>query len=112
MAAGVPFISYDVGIIKEIINKNHLGFVSNNKSNIIKYINNLSTRVNNKNKIIKIFEKNFEWKIILKNTIKFLKNMNENKIKNYFNKNSNYWERFYIENNNLVEAILVERKIL
>ena len=28
----VPFISYDVGIIKEIINKNHLGFVSNDES--------------------------------------------------------------------------------
>ena len=71
-SAGVPFISYDVGIIKEIINKISSYFVSNNNQ-IIKYINNLNTRINNKNKIIKIFEKNFEWKIILKNTIKFLK---------------------------------------
>ena len=65
MAAGIPFISYDVGIIKEIINKNYLGFVSNNKSNIIKYINNLNTRNYNKNKIIKNFDKKFKWKTIL-----------------------------------------------
>ena len=66
MAAGIPFVSFDVGIIKEIINKNYLGFVSNNKLNIIKYLNNLNTRIYNKNKIIKNFEKNFNWKIILK----------------------------------------------
>ena len=73
MAAGIPFISYDVGIIKEIINKYHLGFVSNNKSNIIKYLNSLNTRIYNKNKIIKIFKKNFEWKIILKKYNKIFK---------------------------------------
>ena len=83
MAAGVPFVSFDVGIIKEIINKYHLGFVSNDKFKLSKYLNNLNSSNYNKYQIIKNFEKkNFNWKIILKNIIEFLKNMNENKIKN------------------------------
>ena len=73
MAAGIPFISYDVGIIKEIINKNYLGFVSNNKFKIIKYINNLNNRNYNKIKIIKNFKNNFEWKIILNKYMRVFK---------------------------------------
>ena len=66
MAAGIPFVSFDVGIIKEIINKDMLGFVSNDKFKISKYLNNLNSSNYNKYKIIKNFEKNFNWKIILK----------------------------------------------
>ena len=66
MAAGIPFVSFDVGIIKEIINKDYLGYVSNNKFKITKYLNNLNSTNYNKYKIIKNFEKNFNWKIILK----------------------------------------------
>ena len=66
MAAGVPFVSFDVGIIKEIINTNILGFVSNDKFKLSKYLNNLNSSNYNKYQIIKNFEKNFNWKIILK----------------------------------------------
>jgi glycosyltransferase involved in cell wall biosynthesis len=66
MAAGIPFVSFDVGIIKEIINKDVLGFVSNDKLKISKYLNNLNSSNYNKYKIIKNFEKKFNWKEILK----------------------------------------------
>ena len=66
MAAGIPFVSFDVGIIKQIINKDMLGFVSNDKFEISKYLNNLNSSNYNKYKIIKNFEKNFNWKEILK----------------------------------------------
>ena len=43
-----------------------LGFVSNDKFEISKYLNNLNSSNYNKYKIIKNFEKNFNWKEILK----------------------------------------------
>jgi glycosyltransferase involved in cell wall biosynthesis len=65
MSAGVPFVSYDVGIIKEIVNHKHLGYVSNRQSKLIKYLDSLECTNYQRNKIINHFKKYYVWKKIL-----------------------------------------------
>ena len=73
MSGGIPFVSFNVGIIKEIINEKFLGFVSNDKKQIINYLNNLNYNDKVQFKIHKYFERNYKWDIILKEYDKVFK---------------------------------------
>ncbi len=65
MSMGIPFVSYDVGIIKEIVNYEYLGFVSDKETELIKYLNGLDYTLNQKNRIINHFKKKYVWEKIL-----------------------------------------------
>jgi glycosyltransferase involved in cell wall biosynthesis len=67
MSMGVPFVSHNVGIIHEIINKKYLGIVSNENIKLINYINNLSKNNSDvSQKIISQFNNKYDWSILLK----------------------------------------------
>lgn len=75
MSTGVPFVSYNVGIINQIINKKYFGIVSNNKNELINYLNNLNKNNSDMSKnIISEFKKNYDWSILLKKYKPLFKN--------------------------------------
>lgn len=75
MSMGVPFVSYDVGIINQIINKKYIGMVSNNQNKLINYLNNLNKNHLEMSKNIKSeFKKKYDWSVLLKKYKSLFKN--------------------------------------
>ena len=73
MSCGVPFISFNVGTVKEIINEEFLGYVSNDKKQIVNYINKLNYNDKIQLKIYRHFKKKYKWNTILKKYDKIFK---------------------------------------